>query len=218
MSGRSAYVRAKKGELADKTARKQYQGFQVDDNYLYGYGGPLSQQTNPTMPSFQVGSHSRRRQSISSGGSAYAYPVTAPRKPRPIIVASAIEKSDFRTHLDGMSASLRGKLGRLIRGGEDHANVHQRPPVTASNSSDTGSRSTGAFTPSLTAVPSLSPSTSPSDLPAAHSSLGPPTASSGHRSRQQESVIHRIRRFEGGGKLPQLGWKSLSNVGIFLRA
>lgn len=213
MSGRSAYVRAKKGELADKTARRQYQ---VDDNYLYGYGASLSRPAIPTMPTYQAVSHNRRRQSISSGGSTYAYPISAPRKLRPIIVASAIEKSDFRTHLDGMSASLRGKLGRLIKGGDDHANTQQLPPGTASNSSDAGSRSTGAFTPSLTAVPSLSPSTPPSDLPAAYPSLVPPTTSSGPRSRQQESVIHKIRRFEGGGKLPQLGWKSLSNVGIIL--
>lgn len=217
MSGRSAYVRAKKGELADKTARSQYHEFQVDDNYLYGYGGSLPRAAIPTMPTFQAVSHNRRRQSISSGGSTYAYPVPAPRKPRPIIVASAIEKSDFRTHLDGMSASLRGKLGRFIKGGDDHANMHPRPPGTASNSSDAGSRSTGAFTPSLTAVPSLSPSTPPSDLPAAHPSLVPPTTSSGPRSKQQESVIHKIRRFEGGGKLPQLGWKSLSNVRTILR-
>ena len=216
MSGRSAYVRAKKGELADRTARRQYQEFHVDDNYLYGYGASLSRQAIPTMPSFQAVSHNRRRQSISSGGSTYAYPVAPPRKPRPIIVASAIEKSDFRTHLDGMSASLRGKLGRLIKGGDDPPTRQQRPPGTASNSSDAGSRSTGAFTPSVTAVPSLSPSTPPSDLPAAYPALVPPTTSSGPRSKPQESVIHKIRRFEGGGKLPQLGWKSLSNVGVNL--
>ncbi|SLM36225.1 hypothetical protein LPUS_05712 [Lasallia pustulata] len=163
------------------------------------------------MPSFQAVSHNRRRQSISSAGSTYAYPAAPPRKPRPIIVASAIEKSDFRTHLDGMSASLRGKLGRLIKGGDDPPTRRQRPPGTASNSSDAGSRSTGAFTPSVTAVPSLSPSTPPSDLPAAYPALVPPTTSSGPRSKPQESVIHKIRRFEGGGKLPQLGWKSLSN-------
>ena len=62
------------------------------------------------------------------------------RKPRPIIVASAIEKSDFRTHLDGMSSSLRGKIGGLIKGRKDSGDKSRTRPDLTSASSDYGSR------------------------------------------------------------------------------
>ena len=62
------------------------------------------------------------------------------RKPRPIIVASAIEKSDFRTHLDGMSSSLRGNIGGLIKGRKDSRDKSRTRPDLTSASSDYGSR------------------------------------------------------------------------------
>lgn len=161
-----------------------------------------------------------RRRSHSSAGSSYGYP-TAPHlhKPRPIVIASAIEKSDFRTHLDGMSSNLRGKLGGILKGKKDPATTGKlplrRPGTSTADSTDFEftSRSTDVTTPSLGAVPSLAHSTVPSEGPgtlSSHTSYSLPT-----RERQrapQESIIHKIRRFEGGGKLPQLGWKSLSNV------
>ncbi|KAL9099615.1 MAG: hypothetical protein Q9163_004904 [Psora crenata] len=220
MSGRSAYVRAKnnqQGQSGRQTSYKQYSDFAPDDPYIYGYTGPPHSMTRP------IGSQNSsytsnppphiRRRSHSSAGSTYGYP-TAPHlhKPRPIVIASAIEKSEFRTHLDGMSSTLRGKLGGLMKGKKDSTDKGRRRPDTSSADSEFefNSRSTDHTTPSIGAVPSLTASTTPSE--------GPGTASTHHksaiptRSRQpQESVIHKIRRFEGGGKLPQLGWKSLSN-------
>ena len=225
MSGRSAYVRAKNNQQAGgrQTSFKQYSDFGPDEPYIYGYTGPPHGMTRP------VGSSSNsyvsnppphlRRRSQSSAGSAYGYP-GAPHlhKPRPIVIASAIEKSDFRTHLDGMSSTLRGKLGGLMKGKKD-SNVtpdkskRRQETSSADSEFEFNSRSTELTTPSVGAVPSLTNSTAPSEGPepgklTSHQSFSIPT-----RPRQnQEAVIHKIRRFEGGGKLPQLGWKSLSNV------
>ncbi|KAI4169239.1 MAG: hypothetical protein LQ343_005827 [Gyalolechia ehrenbergii] len=214
MSGRSAYVRAKNTEKADKKLHRQH-----SDSY-----GPYEEQrdvysrpTIPANPSYVSSPRPRHRQSISSSGSTYGYPPPSMRKPRPIIVASAIEKSDFRTHLDGMSATLRGKLGRMLRHSDDGNNSQQQParrPGTATASSD--SDYTGAstqFTPSLGAVPSLSPSTSPSDVQSGYYSAHQ-SQTHAVRSKHQhhDNALHKIRSFEGGGKLPQLGWKSLSNT------
>lgn len=222
MSGRSAHSRAKIHEQADKRAFKEI-AEQHDDPYLYGYTGPPVTRSHaqghphyrsPLSPPPHI-----RRRSHSSQGSHYGYP-TAPHlsKPRPIVIASAIEKSDFRTHLDGMSNNLRGKIGGLIKGKKELDKPKRRPGTT---SSTTGSdfefqtRSTDVTTPSLGNVPSLThASTVPSEAPSllSNNSYSLPT-----RERQKptaESVIQKIRRFEGGGKLPQLGWKSLSNVSI----
>ena len=225
MSGRSAYVRAKNQQASGgrQTSFKQYSDFAPDEPYIYGYTGPPHSMTRP------VGSSSNsyvshppphlRRRSHSSAGSAYGYP-GAPHlhKPRPIVIASAIEKSDFRTHLDGMSSTVRGKLGGLIKTKKDTTldkNKRRADAPPAESEFEFNSRNTELTTPSVGAVPSLTNSTVPSEGP------GPGQLSSSHsyslpsRQRQpQEAVIHKIRRFEGGGKLPQLGWKSLSNVSL----
>ena len=216
MSGRSAFVRVKNTEQADKRAYRAYTDYGKEEHCNYGYSGAPLSMSRPAIsadPSYVSSPRPRRRQSISSAGSTYGYPPPSMRKPRPIIVASAIEKSDFRTHLDGMSASLRGKLGRLMKGGDDHTPLGRRRPGPGTASSDTESRSTD-FTPSINAVPSLTASTSPSEGLPTYPSFGPPTLHviRSKQQQQQESVLHKIRRFEGGGKLPQLGWKSLASV------
>ncbi|KAI4202508.1 MAG: hypothetical protein LQ346_001971 [Caloplaca aetnensis] len=216
MSGRSAYVRKTNTEKADKKLhRQQSDGYGAYEEQREVYSRPNLAATS--NPSYVSSSRPRRRQSISSSGSTYGYPPPSMRKPRPIIVASAIEKSDFRTHLDGMSATLRGKLGRMLRHSDDGSNNQQQPgrrpgTATASTDSDYTAASTH-FTPSVGAVPSLSPSTSPSDVQSGYYSSH---QSQSHtiRSKHQhhENALHKIRSFEGGGKLPQLGWKSLSNT------
>ena len=216
MSGRSAYVRAKNTKQADKSHQKNYSGYAQDDHFLYSYSNEpmsLSKPTISTNPSYVSSSPhpSRRRRSFSSASSTYGYPAPPVRKPpRPIIVASAIEKSDFRTHLDGMSSTLRGKIGRVFKVEHDRSGSKGRRPGTANGSSDSESRSTD-FTPSINAVPSLSPSTSP-EIPVPYPAPRNPTTHAMRAKQSKEAVIHKIRRFEGGGKLPQLGWKSLSNV------
>jgi hypothetical protein len=220
MSGRSAYVRAKNTEQADKRAHRAYSdyGHGKEEQFIYGYPGAPMSMSRPTFsadPSHVSSPRPRRRQSISSAGSTYGYPPPSMRKPHNGIVQSQIEKSDFRTHLDGMSASLRGKLGRLMKGGDDHTPLGRRRPGPVAVSSDTESHSTD-FTPSINAVPSLTASTSPSEGPSTLSSFGAPTSHAIRSKMQQESVLHKIRRFEGSGKLPQLGWKSLTNVSYYV--
>ena len=221
MSGRSAYVRAKNTEQADKRQYKEY----AEEPYLYGYTGTApttrphlgntpahgSSYTAPMSPPPHI-----RRRSHSSAGSAYGFPTAPHLKPRPIVIASAIEKSDFRTHLDGMSSNLRGKLGGLIKGKKELEKPKRRPGTSTTESDfEFQSRSTDVTSPSIGAVPSLThSSTVPSEGPGTLSSTTSyslPTREKQGRM-QQESVIHKIRRFEGGGRLPQLGWKSLSNV------
>ena len=207
-------------EQADKRALKEYSEYGHDDPYFYGYPGGLMSTSRPNFSatsSHQSSQHSNpRRRSASSTSSTYGH--TLPhvpshmRKPCPIIVASAIEKSDFRTHLDGMSSSLRGKLGGLIKGKKDNVEKPRPRPLTSAMNSDMPSRSEN-YTPSVDAVPSLTSSASPSEGQAPFSLSGHQTPAPRQR-QQQESVLHKIRRFEGGGKLPQMGWKSLSNVGI----
>ncbi|KAL8662584.1 MAG: hypothetical protein Q9168_008236 [Polycauliona sp. 1 TL-2023] len=215
MSGRSAYARNTNKEKADKKLHRQQESYGgYDENR-----DTLSRPTFSANVSYVSSPRSRRRQSVSSSSSTYGYPPPSMRKPRPIIVASAIEKSDFRTHLDGMSATLRGKLGRMLRHGDDATTSNQHLPIrrpgtaTASTDSDYTIPSTH-FTPSLGAVPSLSPSTSPSDAQSGYYSAHQSQSSHTMRTKSQwaDNALHKIRSFEGGGKLPQLGWKSLSNT------
>lgn len=222
MSGRSAVVRQKINNQAEKKAQYQEnRHYEHEDQFSQGYSNGLDRsQFSGTNSYLSSPRQSRRRQSVSSQGSSYGngyvYP-PPPRKPRPIVIQSAIEKSDFRTHLDGMSSSLRGKLGRILRGsnGSDTSSQKHRPG-TSNSRSESDTRSTthhsASFTPSIDAVPSLTTSTSPSEIPSQYQSIRTPTTYTSRSKQQQESVIHKIRRFEGGGKLPQLGWKSLANV------
>ncbi|KAL8803434.1 MAG: hypothetical protein Q9223_006187 [Gallowayella weberi] len=213
MSGRSAYVRKTNTEKADKRAHRHHDSYGAYDETRDTFSRP----NFSANASYVSSSRPRRRQSVSSSSSTYGYPPPSMRKPRPIIVASAIEKSDFRTHLDGMSATLRGKLGRMLRHSDDASNNSQQPPIrrpgtaTASTDSDYTVPSTH-FTPSLGAVPSLSPSTSPSDIPSGHYSTHQSQSHTIRSKSHYENALHKIRSFEGGGKLPQLGWKSLSNA------
>lgn len=203
---------------ADKRAFQEYNDYAFEDPHLHPYPGEpvsLSRPNLSTNASFATPQSRRRSQSSASSTYGYSLPHMPPhmRKPRPIIVASAIEKSDFRTHLDGMSSHLRGKLGGLIKGKKDNSPEKARQrPGTSTTISDFGSRSDN-LTPSIGAVPSLIASTTPSEAQDTYSTGHHSHSTSAPRQRQQqESVIHKIRRFEGGGKLPQLGWKSLSNV------
>jgi len=208
-------VRVKTGQIAEKKARAQQQHYGHHDDFIHGISGnPTGKHAMFVSPAFTSdGPAPRRRHSVSSGGSTYTYMPTQARKPpRPIIIASAIEKSDFRTHLDGMSKSVRGKLGRLIKGNNDHPTTQAPQQPVVSNHSDSGSRSTG-FTPSVTAVPSLEPGTPPNESQGLFSNLTSSTSTITPKAKQfQHSTSMPIRRFEGGGKGPQPGWKLLSNV------
>lgn len=211
MSGRSAYVRAKNTERADKSAHKFYPEYANDECYMYSYStGPQLAPTVSMNASYISSQTPGRRHSLSSSGSMYVYPPPPMRKPRPIIVASAIEKSDFRTHLDGMSSTLRGKLGRLLKNKDDPSPSNRRVPGSVTPGLDLDPR-TVDLTPSIDAVPSLSPSTSP-EAPTFPPAIRQPPKPPNRIRQQRDTVIHKIRKFEGGGKLPQLGWKSIASV------
>lgn len=212
MSGRSAYVRAKNTERADKNALKVYSESRVEDRYLYNYpNGSPSIPTVSTNPSYLTSPHpSRRRHSGSSSGSLYAYPPPPVRRNHPIVVTTAIEKSELRTHLDSLSSTLRGKIGRVFRGGEGHPNLIRRRRLDPATVNMEIQPRHHDCPPSVDAVPSLSPSTSPEAASFPQAIRQPPAAPA--RVKHREGVTSKIRRFEGGGKLPQLGWKSLSSV------
>ena len=213
MSGRSALVRAKNTERADKSARKVYldnvHNSHEDHHFYSSASGSPSIPTVSTNPLSYVSHPSQRCHSFSSSGSNYPYS----RRTRPIIVTSAIEKSEFRTHFDGMSSSLRNKIGRLLGGADEQPNSNRRKTDLANLSMDIPPRSND-FPPSIEAVPSLSPSTSPEASSFPPVVQQPPTSSTRTKQQRLEAMIHRIRRFEGGGKHRELSWRSLKNVSI----
>ncbi|MCJ1399658.1 hypothetical protein MMC11_002860 [Xylographa trunciseda] len=208
MSGRSAHVRARKNKSAEESLRSQHNhAYSQYDNLVYGMSGPpLARPSRPANLSLVSADTSviHRRHSVSSGSSSYNYAMS-PRRSRPIVLPTAIEKSDFRTHFDGMSKSIRGKLGSFIKGGDDHA--QQTRIATQYDNSNNTSRSTD-FTPSVTAIPSLNPITPPEEVHGL--GITSPTSQPRPRHREQGFTMP-IRRFEGGGKGPQTGWKLLSN-------
>ena len=226
MSGRSAIVRAKTAQSADKTAKKHAADFGPDYEFIYGLSTPpvpfkslpVTAQSYGSIPygsvpysyghvpygSVPYAPQPRRRQSISSSSSSYGYVAPLPRKARPIVLASAIEKSDFRVHFDGMSRSVRGKLSKFMKKDDDVNDQPRRMPVATSTSSESGSRSTD-FAPSFTA-----PSSPP--LHGMNGFQSYACLNQDARKNQDHSRVPRVKRFEGGGKAPQVQWKLLSNV------
>ena len=212
MSGRSAWVRAKTAERADKSNCRQHPDYGFD-SFIYGLDvlpvGHDSMQTSQSFAAVQSPPLGRRR-SLSSATNNYAYSPPPVWKPRPIIIASTIEKSNFRTHFDGMSKSVRGKIGKLMKGGSANPEPHICQP-TRSGSSESGSRS-AVFAPSLTIVPSPTPATPPPE--GLGTFLRSPSVSSQQscQVRSYKGPTRGIRRFEGGGRLPKLEWRSMANV------
>lgn len=211
MSGRSAYVRAKKGQFAEDKSRTQHQNYTHGENIMYGMSGPPpARLPEPVAASSHTSDTSlaHPRYSISSASSSYNYAFSS-TKSRPTIVQSSIEKSDFRHHLDGMSKSVRGKLGRLIKGADDHSTGPRSRALTTHESSESGSRST-EFTPSATVAPSLDTIT-PLGEPHGSGLTSPQLQPSRTRAQQQGPGLP-IHKFEGGGRGLQPGWKKTSNV------
>lgn len=193
-------MRAKKLQLADETT-KTHQSDYASDRVLYGWPSPrmlVSKMTMPVNP-LVLSPPPRRRQSVSSSCSAFMTSGQSPRKPRPIVVASAIEKSDFRTHFDGMSRSVRGTLGKLIKGVDEPARLSQLQLYSDVVPADSSS----GLTPSLAILPPMSP---PADR------VTSPTFPSPRSKHPPLSGSRAMKRFEGAGKRPQPEWKSLANV------
>lgn len=148
----------------------------------------------------------RRPESVilsAHSGSSYGQQTSPIRRPQPLVLTSAIEKSETRVHVEGISTILRNTIGKMINVGEDGSIPSRHRPVVIaaglslhSNQIDT--------TPSVDCVPALSPSVSPETE---HFPGGIQDCSA-----EFEKYKDSFRRFQGGGKLPQLDWTSLSNV------
>ena len=210
MSGRSAYVRAQKEKQADKHYLKQRYGDETWQEEHFGEPDtkdaqdfrrlsvesiPSGLQPHPLSVAPTVYGYQQRH-----NAQPYMYKSRAARQQlRPIVIASAIEKSDFRTHLDGLTDSVRGKLGRIM-------GIRDKPPTRSeSKASYRRSSVTMSPPPSLNAVPSLIPS-----LPSPAKALPFARPSSGTQGRpgSHEGSFLAIGVFQGGGKTFTHDWKS----------
>lgn len=215
MAGRSAFARVKFHEQAKEDARKQ-----GGENPMRIYAQVVSNSQNvvglrsgsalvglpSNGPLYISPSPPRRPESIIfSGHSGSSYdPRTSPiRRPQPLVLTSAIEKSEARVHVEGISTILRNTLGKMINVGEDGSIPSRTRPMVMTAGLSVHSPRTDP-TPSVDCVPALSPSTSPE-------TENFPKGSQDY-SAEFEKYKGSFRRFQGGGKLPELDWTSLSNV------
>lgn len=220
MSGRSAYVRAKKTQLAEKKSIRGRHDLQEQDEddiiSALSVLPPVAPSPTTFHPNVSAALQATygpyRRQSISSGRSCHHHHHHHVRRPRvPVIETSAIEKSDFRTHLDGMSATLRGKLGKFLNAKtEDTSAGDPRRPDTAYGSSSSESRAQSSGFP-----PSTSQSISSGKSPA--NEVGPTFTSAAHAPAhpQSKALVSRVRKFESHmpqGRAPEQGYQA-SRVG-----
>lgn len=151
---------------------------------------------------------------------AHVYRPGPPKQPRPIIIASNIDKSDFRTHIDGLTDGVRSKLGKAFgfggkqQKGQQQAakHFHAQPPFEQPPQP-----------PAVTAVPSLIHSAH-SDPAMARTNVyrpGPQSVRSG--SRQGGGPASLGRRDSGlsngpdiqvfsGNKKGRGAWRTLPNV------
>ena len=167
--------------------------------------GGSNQAFAPQAPTPYMHSGSKARQQPAK----VDYPAP-PQLPRPIIVTSAIEKSDFRSQVDGMSKNVRSKLGRFV--GKQHGDPSRDPNLrmpTSSAASGSHTSSSGNTRPTL-----AHSSTTTSGMTAAGNQFAHLTISNDEdgTQKQSKSSQHNIRRFEGG-KRPQAQWNSQEHVG-----
>ena len=216
MSGRSAHVRLKKTELAETSSvRGRHDLREQDENDIISAlsvlppVAPIPTTFHPNVSAaLQATYGPYRRQSISSARSCHHHHHHHARRPRvPVIETSAIEKSDFRTHLDGMSASLRGKLGRFLNAKTaDTSQGEPSRPETGYGSTSSESRAQ-----SFGLAPSTSQSTSSGKSPA--NDVGPCFTSAPHGppALLQKALVSRVRKFEAHmpqGKAPEQGYQA----------
>lgn len=215
MAGRSAFARVKFHEQAKEDAKKQgtensmrvYNHVVTNSHYPAGHrsgSGMVSHALH--NPSYVSPSASRRPESVilsAHSGSSHGHRTSPIRRPQPLVLTSAIEKSEARVHVEGISTILRNTIGKMINVGEDGSIPNRNRPVVIAAGLSLHSPHLD-ITPSVDCVPALSPSVSPETE---HFPGGIQDCSS-----EFEKYKDSFRRFQGGGKLPQLDWTSLSNV------
>ena len=212
MSGRSAFARAQKEKQADRNyLQNRYGDPQWQEQYLQDSDARhsnsfrrLSIDSLPSAPqphplSVEPSSHSRQQQ--RNDRQQYLYRAPPPKQLRPIVIASAIDKSDFRTHLDGLTDSVRGKLGRMV--GMKKEKDLKRPESTASYRRASVTLSPP---PPVNAVPPLIPSL-PSPQKAFPFAARPSSGTQG-RPSSHESGLPAVGVFHGSGRTYFHDWKS----------
>lgn len=215
MAGRSAFARVKFNEQAKEDTKRQ-----GDENPVRIYAQVVGNSQNvvglrsvpglvalPSNGSLYISPSAPRRPEsiIFSGhsGSSYGQRTSPIRRPQPLVLTSAIEKSDARVHVEGISTILRNTIGKMINIGEDGSIPSRTRPVVMAAGLSVHPPQTDP-TPSVDCVPALSPSISPETE---HFPNG-----TQDYSAEFEKYKGSFRRFQGGGKLPELDWTSLSNV------
>lgn len=213
MAGRSAFARVKFHEQAKDDAKKQgtensmrvYTHVVTNSHYRSGSATTSHPLNNH---SYVSPSASRRPESVilsGHSGSSHGHRSSPIRRPQPLVLTSAIEKSEARVHVEGISTILRNTIGKMINIGEDGSIPGRNRPVVIAAGLSLQSPQLD-FAPSIDCVPALSPSLSPET----ESFPGGIQDCSAEFEKYKDS----FRRFQGGGKLPQLDWTSLSNVSV----
>jgi hypothetical protein len=169
MSGRSAHVRKKNDRKSAVPRTPSVSGVQIVPANV-----PRSEsvdtvnryQNDQSHPGYY--DHGPKPYYGYQGYPQEGYGSPPPRQPRtPLVIASAIEKSDIRSQVDGLSDNFRGRLGRMFGGKSgqkdkgpaeggsawDGVSTDSTPPVNEvpslihSNSTDPTSRSAPASIP-----------------------------------------------------------------------
>jgi hypothetical protein len=212
MSGRSAFARVKFSEQgkdigkgpAGEDGLRAYAHKVIHSHHLAG--NPSG--SGLTYPSANYSSCvssalPRRSESSVHSGTSYEKSSLPIRRPQPLVLNPAIEKSDARVQMEGIGAVLRNRIGKLMNIGDDGPVPSRTRPVVMASELSLRSRKSDTI-PSVDAVPALSPSVSP-ETDTFPMAIHDCTA-------EFEKYKGSFRRFRGGGKLPQLNWTSLSDV------
>lgn len=213
MAGRSAFARVKFHEQAKDDAKKsgtensmRIYTHVVTNSHHRSASGAMSHSLG--NPSYISPSAPRRPESVilsAHSGSSHGHRSSPIRRPQPLVLTSAIEKSEARVHVEGISTILRNTIGKMINIGEDGSIPGRNRPVVIAAGLSLQSPQLD-FIPSVDCVPALSPSISPETE---HFPGGIQDCSA-----EFEKYKDSFRRFQGGGKLPQMDWTSLSNVSV----
>lgn len=189
MSGRSAHVRLKKPNTIEGThdpanaASMQYSHAFVD-------GDEPRSANYPHTTYFTQSPYVEQGLSLSPVVSPLRQHAQSTGRPQPSIVAPVIERSEFRVHMDGMAASVRSKLGKLINAGDNNGTPAQRRLRKGSASMES----------SVTGQPQPLAFTSPT------TNRGVLTTSPVGIKEEQSNMKIAFKSFRGDGKVPLKKW------------
>ncbi len=216
MSGRSAYVRAKKTELAEQKSNKERMKEREDEEAISGLSvvrpsGPTAVTYIPNGAAFHPEAFMQhRRQSSSDRGSYIHQSHHARHPPRPpVITTSAIEKSHLRAQLDEGSTKFRSTLGKFLGAKtEDTTPMEPLRPATGNESSGSDSRGHSFGRPASTSLSNSSGKSPANDIGFGFGSGAIPVIG----QQQLKTTAAQVRKFEPhimvSGKAPDQGYHS----------